>query len=108
MAIALQSLSRGFSRLGHGNLRGQLHRAASSIPCNIVEGCGATSNKEFARYLDIAIKSANETEYHLLCARDHHLLSPDAWRKYTSETVELRKMIYAYRRKVLDSDRDAN
>ena len=74
------------------------------MPSQIVEGCGAASNKEFARYLDISIKSANETEYHLLVARDHDLISPDEWQKLTAETIEIRKMTYAYRKKVLDSD----
>ena len=66
---------------------------------------GAATHKEFARYLDIAIKSANETEHHLLSARELELVAPDDWRKYTAETVEIRKMTYAYRRKVLDSAR---
>jgi four helix bundle protein len=57
--------------------------------------------------LDMSIKSANETEYHLLCARDFDLLLLDDWQKFSTETVEIRKMIYAYRKKVLNSDRGA-
>ena len=69
----------------------------------IVEGCGADSNKEFARFLDISIKSANETEGHLLSARDLRLFSLDDWRKFTAETVEIRKMVFVYRRKVIET-----
>ena len=58
LAIAIHKLARGFSRKGHSNLRGQLTRAAESISTNIVEGCGASTNKEFARFLGISIKSA--------------------------------------------------
>lgn len=106
LGIAIERMCVGFSRRGHGNLRTQLTKAASSISTNIVEGCGSSTNKEFARFLGISIKSANETEHHLLAARDHGLISDQLWHKHTMETVEVRKMIYGYRRKILDSDRE--
>lgn len=82
----------------------QLTSSAHSIPTNIVEGCGAVTHREFARYLDISIKSANETEYHLLTSRDLQLISTETWQKYTTETIEVRKMIYVYRVAVLRDD----
>src|SRR5215210_3916183 len=63
VAIAVHRLSATFSRAGHAPLRSQLTRAADSIATNIVEGCGSATQKELARYLDISIKSANETEH---------------------------------------------
>ena len=80
-----------------------LTNAADSISTNIAEGRGAASKKEF---LDISIKSANETEHHLLSARDHALISAEAWSKYATETIEIRKMIYVYRKKMLGGDND--
>jgi four helix bundle protein len=103
LAIALHKLARGFSRAGYSHLQSQLTRAADSISTNIVEGCGSTSPKEFARFLDISIKSANETEHHLLSGRDLDLVSPDDWQKFTAETIEIRKMIFGYRKKILQS-----
>jgi four helix bundle protein len=81
LRIELNKVSRRFSRLGHGNLRNQLLRAAESIANSIAEGCGASTSKDFAHYLDNAIKSANETENHLLCARDYELISVTEWEK---------------------------
>ena len=101
LSIEIHRLARPFARRGHAHLRSQLTRAAEGIPGAIVEGCGAATHKEFARYLDISIKSANETEYHLLAAFDHGLISEAEWRKYTAETIEVRKMIYAYREAIL-------
>jgi four helix bundle protein len=57
-----------------------------------------------ARFLDISIKSANETEYHLLASRDLQLISRVDWQEYTTETLEVRKMIYAYRVAILRDD----
>jgi len=50
----------------------------------------------------MAVKSANEVEYHLLKARDHGLLSEQDWQKFTAEIIEIRKMVYGYRKKLLE------
>jgi len=54
----------------------------------------------------MSIKSANETEGHLLTARDLALFSLDEWEKFTAETIEIRKMTYGYRKKLLASDHE--
>ena len=41
-----------------------------SIPANIVEGRRQKTDKEFARFLRIAVNSAYELEYHVIVARD--------------------------------------
>jgi len=103
LAIELHKNTRRFSRAGYARLKAQLTGAADSIKDTIAEGCGAATNREFARFLDMAIKSANETEGHLLSARDLRLFSLDDWRKFTAETVEIRKMVFVYRRKVIET-----
>ena len=101
LSIAIHRLARDFGRKGHAKLRAQLTSAAHSIATNVVEGCGAVTHKEFARFLDISIKSANETEYHLLASHDLGLISDAEWETCTRETIEVRKMIYAYRVAIL-------
>ena len=48
----------------------QLLRSATSIGANIVEAKSSSSKKEFVRYFEIALKSANETKYWLCLFRD--------------------------------------
>ena len=90
-----------FPHAGHAALKSQIRRAAESIASNIVEGCAAASRKDFARYLDISIKSASEVDYQLQLARDLGVLAHDAWKPLAREVVELRRMLAGLRRTVL-------
>jgi four helix bundle protein len=79
-------------------------RAADSIATNIAEGCGSESNREFARFLDMSIKSASETENHLISTRDLKLMSQENWLRYSNETIEIRRMTFGYRKRVLEDE----
>lgn len=48
----------------------QMQRAAYYIPSNFAEGCGRQSDKDFDRFLQICIGSAQELEYFIILIRD--------------------------------------
>ena len=48
----------------------QIRRASVSIPSNIAEGCSRTSEKDFARFIEIALGSAFETETLLIICKE--------------------------------------
>jgi four helix bundle protein len=48
----------------------QLLRAATSIGANIIEAKSSSSKRDFIRFYEIALKSANETKYWLGLLRD--------------------------------------
>jgi four helix bundle protein len=76
------------------SLRGQLIRAAFSIPTNIVEGNGQESAQQFARFVRFSLNSTSELEYHLIAARDVRVITATDFDSLTSQTVEVRKMLY--------------
>lgn len=101
MAVAIHEMLRGVSAREFASLKSQLGRAADSIASNIVEGCGAASQRDFARYLDIAIKSANETEYHLIAATDRGAVDAAEAAMLGAEVIEIRRMTYGLRKRIL-------
>ena len=103
LAIEVRRATRLFPRSGYGSLQSQTTRAAESIALTIVEGCGASTRKEFARYLDVSIKSTTELEEELELARDYGILKPMAWEALTAAAIDVRRMLCGLRAKVLAS-----
>ena len=75
----------------------QLRRASVSIPSNIAEGSSRNSNKDFSRFLEIAIGSGYEIETQLLIALDLSFIKPEDLEKYVNELNEIIKMISRFR-----------
>jgi four helix bundle protein len=48
----------------------QIRRSAASIPANLAEACGRGGSRDFGRFVQIALGSAAETEYHVLLSHD--------------------------------------
>ena len=85
----------------YSSLRSQIFRAALSIPANIAEGRRQESEKEFVRFLRIARASASELESHLIFARDAKIISEEEFVCLVSETIRVRKMLYALIARIL-------
>lgn len=92
--------------VGYATLSRQLNGATESVAFNIVEGCGASTQKEFARFLDISIKSSSEAEYQLQLACDYGVLPESNWKTLSSKTVTIRRMLCRLRQRVIESLED--
>jgi four helix bundle protein len=95
LTLAVFRASRDVRRGEYPGLVAQLRRAASSIPTNIAEGCGHSTEREFARFLQMAMASASELEYHLLLAFDLGMLSAKAYRELNGGVTEVKRMLSA-------------
>ena len=82
------------------SLTNQLRRASSSIPANIAEGCGKSSQLEFAHYLNIALGSANESEYYLILSKDLKYLVEELFDRLFKNINEVKGMLISLINKV--------
>ena len=60
----------------------QLIRCTGSIAANVVEAKGSGSRRDYTRFFEIALKSANETRYWLIVVKEYSS-------EYQNEAAEL-------------------
>jgi four helix bundle protein len=73
-----------------------MRRSCAVIPANVAEGCGRGSNADLARFLQIALGSASDLQYHLLLAYDLSLLNPRDYERLTGEVTEIKRMLTSF------------
>jgi len=80
---------------GHAGtiLRGQLLRSIFSIQANIAEGSSKRSDRDFARYVRIALGSSTESANHLILVRDLKLIDDACFAILSSKLDEVGKML---------------
>ncbi|MEO6332318.1 MAG: four helix bundle protein [Gemmatimonadaceae bacterium] len=103
LALAVRRTASHLPRTGYASLRNQITTSAESVACNIVEGCGSSSAKELARFLDISIKSTMELEYQIRLAIDYEVVSEPEGTSLTEGVVDTRRMLYGLKAKVLEA-----
>lgn len=96
LTLAVYSATTGFPREEQYGLTSQTRRAASSIAANIAEGCGRDGDNELRRFLQIAMGSASEVEYHLLLAKDLQMLDDLKYSELNDMTCEVKRMLAAF------------
>ena len=74
----------------------QLRNAAISISLNIAEGSGRYHNKDFVRFLQIAIGSLYEVISGLFIAKNEEYISDKDFKNTYSEAEKIAKMINAF------------
>ena len=104
LALAAYKSTGKFPKDEVYGLTSQIRRSCASIPANIAEGCGRSGEAELARFLQIAMGSASELEYHLLLSRDLGLMNVADYDQLAQDTTEVKRMLAAFIQK-LKADR---
>ncbi len=71
----------------------QLLRSATSIGANIVEAQASSSKKDFTKYFNYSLKSANESVYWLNLLKDAKKINNSQIEYLLNETKELAKIL---------------
>jgi four helix bundle protein len=96
LTLAVHRATQAFPRDELYGLTSQLRRASASIPANIAEGCVRGSGAEFRRFLQVALGSASEVEYHVLLASELGFLSSPQYESLQREVIEIKRMLTSF------------
>lgn len=100
LTLEVYKTSSNFPKEELFSLTSQLRRSVLSIPTNISEGCGRNSDKEFNQFLNIALGSANETEYLLILSKDLGYLSNEKFEILETQVNTIKSKIYKLKEKL--------
>lgn len=98
LTLAVYRETRDFPTDERFGLTSQLRRSCSSVPANLAEGCARAGDVEFARFVNISLGSASETDYHLLLSRDLEYLDSSKYDKLYDQVSEVKRMLNSFER----------
>jgi four helix bundle protein len=96
IAVKTYQLIESFPKEEKFGLSIQITRCAVSIPSNIAEGSSRTSEKDYKRFLEIALDSGFELETQLLIAEAANMGKKDILRLILQALDEEQKMLMAF------------
>jgi four helix bundle protein len=97
---SIYTLSRGLPAEEKFGMISQLTRAAVSIPANIAEGSSRNSERDYARFLQIALGSAFEVQIYLVIAKEMSWATNEKLMPIELLLEEEIKMMYSFIRKL--------
>jgi four helix bundle protein len=74
-------------------LKAQMRRAAVSICSNVAEGCGRRGDRDFWRFLDVAMGSACELECETILSFDLAFITEPVREEMLETILEIKKML---------------
>lgn len=89
----IYKVTKGFPDSESYGLVSQMRRASISIASNIAEGSSRNSNKDFSRFIRIALGSAFELETQLILSADLKLTAENKLDDVIVEINEIQKML---------------
>jgi four helix bundle protein len=93
MVLLVYGFTRNYPKEERFNLTSQIRRAATSIPTNIVEGCGRHTKPDFANFLQTAFASAQETEYLFFLSKELEYVDDQQYRIISNDIGSVKGML---------------
>lgn len=97
LTVIIDKLIKNFPSEEKYALASQIKRAADSIVLNIAEGSTGQTNKEFSRFLGIALRSGIEVVACLHLGKKRNLIDETDFTSLYNELEEIIKMIQGLR-----------
>lgn len=100
LSVETYELTKRFPESEKFGLISRLKRCAVSIPSNIAEGSSRSSNKDFARFLQIALDSAFEPETQLIISEKVFTIEKVKTYELKQQVIEIQKMINGFKKSI--------
>ncbi len=71
----------------------QLIRSSTSVGANVIEAKSSSSKREYIKFFEIALKSANETKYWLMLVRESSTAFASEAERLLKEANEIAKIL---------------
>ena len=94
--VRIYEVSANFPKEEKYGLTSQLRSCAVSIPCNIAEGAGRATNKQFRYFLEISMGSDNEAQTQIELAYRFAYIPKNVYESLVDEALQIYKMILAF------------
>jgi four helix bundle protein len=103
LSINIYKVTANFPNEEKFGLISQLRRCAVSVASNLAEGSGRNSNKDKARFSEIAFGSLLELLNQLIISNELKFLSVESYEDLRNQIEEISRMINALRKSQLNS-----
>lgn len=100
LTLLVYAATRAFPKEELFGLTSQIRLSCASVAANIAEGCGRGSDSELRRFMQIAMGSASELEYHFLLAKDLNLLHSKTHDDLNNRVCGFKKMLTPFIKKL--------
>ena len=100
LVTEIYQLTNSFPSQERFGLMSQMQRAAVSIPTNIAEGSAKSSNKDFARFLEMSMGFLLELETELIIAVNLKYIDLAIFENIKNKIIELQKMLTGFKNKL--------
>ena len=102
--VKVYEVTASFPKEERYGLTSQLRSCAVSVPSNISEGAGRGTSKQFKRFLEFSMGSANEAQTQLEVACRVKYIERDLADSLIDEALQIYKMILAFYNSLKDDE----
>ncbi len=95
LTLAVYRATAKFPKHEQYGLSSQLQRCSSSVPSNIVEGCGLNTKADLLKHGHYAMGAAKEMECQLLLAKDLGYIPEESYIEVAAAVDEVERMLSA-------------
>jgi four helix bundle protein len=101
LAKEIYATTKSFPGEEKYGLTSQINRCSISIPSNIAEGAGRSTDKDFNHFLNIALGSAFELETQLLLSNAFNFITKEQTELLTERVCKVQRMINGLKKSVM-------